>query len=81
MNYRTYCKAGFTPKAEWDRGRCKHFNDKALLEAILNRPAPSGAYAARLRRQARAARMATEPHHNGVLVPGKMAGRARRRAG
>jgi len=81
LNYKKFCKAGLFPKAEWNKGRCKHYNDKELLEKILIAPAPTGARAARLKRKARAASAATEPHHNGVLDPGKMAGRAKRHAG
>ncbi|MHC4981966.1 MAG: hypothetical protein ACYTF6_02215 [Planctomycetota bacterium] len=79
LNYKTFCKAGLAPKAQWNTGRCKHYDDRELLEKILNRPQPTGAHAARLRRKAKAAKAATEPHHNGVLDPGKMAGRAKRR--
>ncbi|HUS47710.1 MAG TPA: hypothetical protein VM098_06300 [Phycisphaerae bacterium] len=80
LNFKTFCRAGLIPKDEWDRGRCRHYDDKGLLEQALNQPPPTGAHAARLERQARAARMGTEPHHNGVLDPGKMAGRAKRHA-
>jgi len=80
LNFKTFCKAGLAPKAEWNRGRCKSYNDRDLLEEILSRPVPTGARAARLRRQAKAVIAASEPHHNGVLGPGKMAGRTKRRA-
>lgn len=81
LNLKASCAAGFRPKAEWDHGKCRHFDDQALLAEILSRPAPNGAKLARLHRKAKAERTATEPHYNGVLDPGKMAGRAKRRHG
>ena len=81
LNRKTSCAAGLEPKAQWDHGKCKHFNDFELLEKISSQPPPTGAKLARLRRQGRADLDATYPHHNGVLDPGKMAGRARRHGG
>ena len=53
--------------------------DQELLADLRKKPGPTGSELARLRRKADAAKMATEPHYNGVLDPGKMAGRAKRR--
>lgn len=66
--------AGLEPKAVWDKGRCRHYDDQELLAEILQRPEPAGSYRGKLRRKAKATAMATEPHHNGVLDPGKMRG-------
>jgi len=79
LNLKASCAAGMLPKDAWARGRCRHYGDAELLEAIQQRPAPTGAELARLRRKAVAAREATKPHYNGVLDPSKMAGVARRR--
>jgi hypothetical protein len=78
LNFKTRCAAALAPKAQWDRGRCKHYGDKALLEEVLSKPVPGGAKRARRIRQAKAIAKATGPHYNGVLDPGKMAGRVRR---
>ena len=78
LNLRTYCAAGLPPKDQWDGRRCKHYGDAVLLKDIQRRPGPSGAKLARLRRKAKAEAAATEPHHDGVLDPGKMAGRSKR---
>ena len=78
LNFKTYCKAGFSPRRQWDRGRCRHYNDAALLEEILHRPEPTGARLAKANRRRRAELAATEPHHDGVLDPGKLAGRLKR---
>lgn len=79
LNLRERCAAGFEPKAQWSRGRCRHYGDQELLADLRKKPGPTGSELARLRRKADAAKMATEPHYNGVLDPGKMAGRAKRR--
>jgi len=79
LNQKRSCAAGFSPKAEWNHGRCKHYGDEALLAQISERPTPSGAKAARLARKAKAVVKATEPHHDGVLDPGKLGDRTRRR--
>jgi len=79
LNQKRRCAAGLRPKAQWDHGKCRHYDDQALLAEIERMPSPTGAKLARLRRKARAEQMATEPHWNGVLDPGKMAGRTRRR--
>jgi hypothetical protein len=78
LNSKTYCLGGFQPKQQWRHGRCRHYGDAKLLAEILSRPQPSGTELAYLARKAKAVRTATEPHHNGVLDPGKMAGRAKR---
>ena len=65
----------------WDHSRCKHFNDLALLAELQHQPGPTGAKLAHLLRKAKAEQMATEPPWNGVLDPGKMAGRAKKRPG
>jgi len=80
LNQRTSCAAGLEPKAVWDRRKCRHYNDRELLvQLAAAAAAPSGAKLARQRRKVKADLMATEPHYNGVLDPGKMAGRAIRR--
>ncbi len=80
LNARTRCMAGLEPKAVWDKGRCKHYDDEQLLADILQRPEPAGIYRGKLQRKAKALVTATEPHHNGVLDHGKMTGiRIRRR--
>ena len=81
LNFKTYCRAGLEPKAVWDRGRCKHHGDGDLLERLQQAPGPRGAKLARRQRQVRARRRATEPHHNEVLDPGKLAGRDKRHGG
>jgi hypothetical protein len=81
LNFKTHCRAGLEPKATWDRGRCKHYGDWDLLERLQRAPAPEGAKLARRRRQQLARQAATEPHHNAVLDPGKMAGRDKRHSG
>ena len=78
LNFKTYCKAGLPPKAEWDRGQCRHYGDTSLLDKLENAPPPTGASLARQKRKARARQTASEPHYNGVLDPGKMAGRSKR---
>jgi len=80
LNQRTVCLAGLEPKKVWDRRSCRHYNNAELLaELASGGGAPSGAELARMRRKAKADRTATEPHYNGVLDPGKMAGRAKKR--
>jgi hypothetical protein len=78
LNQKTRCAAGLHPKERWAHGRCKHYDDKALLAEILRRPEPSGAKQARLVRQAKAVANATQPHYNGSVDPEKMAIQARR---
>jgi hypothetical protein len=80
VNSKFRCLGGFQPKEMWRHGRCKHYGDAGLLEAILSKPQPTGAKLAYLERKARATLTATVPHYNGVLDPGKMAGRAKRQA-
>ncbi len=77
LNLRTRCALGLEPKRVWSTGRCRRYNDLVALEGLA--PAKEcGAKLARVRRQTKAAMMATEPHYNGVLDPGKMASQARR---
>ncbi len=72
LNLRTVCAAGLEPKAEWSRGRCRRYGDEAALEAYRKAAPPEGAKAAKLVRRAKAARMQTEPHHNGlVFIPAR----------
>jgi len=78
LNFKTYCLAGLEPINQWDRGRCRSYGDAGLMDRILHQPAPTGAKLTRLRRRTRAKALAGVPHYNGVLDPGKMAGRARR---
>lgn len=78
LNFKTHCKAGLAPKATWDHSRCKHYGDMAMLQAMAAVSPPEGAHLAKLRRKARASATAAEPHYNGVLDPGKMAGYAKR---
>jgi len=79
LNLRVSCAAHLRPKSAWAKGRCKHYNDQQLLAASRDPQALTGAALARRRRKARAEQAATEPHYNGVLDPGKMAGRAKRK--
>ena len=77
LNMRSFCAAGLEPKSQWSSGRCRSRNDGAVLEAFY-RPAPlTGAKAARLARQAKAATASTEPHYNGRLLPGRYVPTAR----
>ncbi len=78
LNLRKACMAGLQPKEAW-RHRCKHYGDLGFLLRLSSQPAPSGAKLARLERKTRALQLAGTPHWNGVLDPGKMAGRSRRR--
>jgi len=78
LNMRTFCAAGVEPKATWDTGRCKHYGDAELLAAVKDSLPPTGARRARIARRAKARAARSEPHHDGVLDPGKMAGRMRR---
>jgi hypothetical protein len=80
LNLRTVCAAGLLPKDQWRHGRCNRYGDAALLAELRDRPGPSGAKLAYLKRRQRAVLTLTEPHYNGVLDPGKMAGRAKRQA-
>ena len=78
LNFKASCAGGFLPEERWNGRRCKHYGDAELLEQVLSRPEPTGARRARVARKGKAAAMATEPHYNGVLDPGKLAGRAKR---
>ena len=80
LNFKTVCLAELKPREVWSRGRCKHYGDRDLLQRALSRPVPSGTSLARLQRKAIALQTATVPHYNGVLDPGKMAGRSKRHA-
>ncbi len=78
LNLRTQCATGLETKRQWRRGKCRHYDDQELLAELEAQPGPTGAALAKTRRQVKAAAMATEPHYNGVLDPGKMAGVAKR---
>ena len=80
LNLRTACAAGLEPKVQWDRHRCKFYNDEQLLAKAQDAPPPTGTKLARLQRKARAQEASSAPHYNGVLDPGKMAGRLKRRS-
>jgi hypothetical protein len=81
LNQKTRCAAGLEPKAQWSRRRCRSFDDQELLARLQYQSEPTGAKLARRRRQTAADQADTHPHYNGVLDPGKMAGRAKRRQG
>ena len=78
MNMRTYCAIHLKPRSTWDTGRCKHYDNAELLATAGQALPPTAAERARSARLARATANKCEPHHNGVLDPGKMAGRLRR---
>lgn len=69
LNLRRICAAGLEPKTVWSRGRCKRYNDQALLAASARPDPPVGAKAAKNRRRRKAIQEHTEPHHNGVAPP------------
>ena len=81
LNQNRRCAGGLEPKVEWSRGRCRHFDDQELLQRLQYQPEPTGAKLARRHRQTVAVQADTHPHYNGVLDPGKMAGRSRKRPG
>ena len=78
LNYKTICAAGLGPKHQWRHGRCNRYGDAKLLAEVLEKTDPVGSELARLKRKAKAAEAGTSPHHNEVLDPAKMAGRAKR---
>jgi len=79
LNMRTFCAGDLQPKVEWARGRCRHWNDQAMLDKYYHPTPPTGAKAARRARQAAAAKTRTEPHYDGlVFVPARQAARASR---
>ena len=67
LNLRTLCAAGLEPKAEWDHGPCRFWNDESLLERFLASKSPTGAEAARRTRRAKAASTKSVPHYDGVV--------------
>jgi len=73
---RTFCAGALEPKSEWERGRCRGWNDDSLL-ARFYRPVPlTGAKAARQARRMGAAQMNTVSHHNGLVFVPARRGRA-----
>ena len=78
LNLRVRCAAGLAPKVQWDHGRCKSYNDTALLRRLQQESEPTGAKQAKVTRRAQAIAKAAEPHYNGALDPAKMAGWMRR---
>jgi hypothetical protein len=75
LNLKKQCLARLAPKAQWNKGRCRSYDDQALLARLLSQPQPSGAKLARQVRRAKAIEKAGQPHYNGALDPGKLAGR------
>ncbi|HUU59637.1 MAG TPA: hypothetical protein VMZ50_08840 [Phycisphaerae bacterium] len=78
LNLRTYCAAGLSPKLLWSRGRCAHYGDNDLLQAVESRGGPEGATLARRQRQAKAGLAGTVPHYDGQFDAVKLAGRIKR---
>ena len=78
LNLKVACAAHLEPKGQWSRGRCRNYGDTSLLEQSLNRQGLSGAKLARELRRLKTIENAAAGHYNGVLDPGKMAGRAKR---
>jgi len=78
LNLRTCCAAGLEPKAEWDHGPCRMWNDESLLERFLASKSPTGAQAARRARRTRAAQSRTVPHYDGVVFTPARGGPAAR---
>jgi hypothetical protein len=68
LNARTRCAASLEPREEWGHGKCRHFNDYALRDAIETAPRPTGAHLAKLQRRNRALQVAAGPHYNGMLI-------------
>ena len=72
LNLKSLCAAGFEPLSQIRHGSCSHYDDAALLERVLNRPAPQGIRLARARRQQKAVTSAGKPHYNGNVAPRAM---------
>lgn len=68
LNAKSNCMAGLEPREEWERGKCRHFNDLTLMDAIETAPPPTGAHLAKLQRKTRALQAGAEPHYNGMLI-------------